>query len=125
MNLKVLKARYLRKTIGYPKGVLTHFGDCSIYGSCVCDCGLIRDLRPMYGREREVAYRLLPKGFEDDSMHDVVITKLNLTGWGEKQWEEAKEYERTHPFNKKDFEKFLKEMGLKPCPVKPRRKKKK
>jgi len=30
MIMDYLKRRYFRKVIGYPKGILTHFGDCDL-----------------------------------------------------------------------------------------------
>ena len=35
---------YFRKTIANPEGNIVHYGDCSIFNSKVCDCGLLRNL---------------------------------------------------------------------------------
>jgi hypothetical protein len=118
MIIEDLKKRYFRKVIGYPKGILTHFGDCTTYSCYVCDCGLIRDLRPILAsstpRQRKHIERMLPKGFIDDSYtkHNVITARLNQTNWYVKEWKRAQDYEKKHPFNRKEFEKTMKAMGF-------------
>jgi hypothetical protein len=119
MIIDDLKRRYFRKTIGYPKGILTHFGDCSIYGCYVCDCGLIRDLRSilcsMAPRQRKNTEKMLPEGFMDDSYakHEVITTRLNQTDWYAKEWKRAQEYAKSHPIGKREFHKMMTAMGFK------------
>jgi len=113
-----LKRRYFRKTIGYPKGILAHFGDCAIYSCYVCDCGLIRDLRPILAsatpRQHKNIEKMLPKGFMDDSYakHEVITTRLNETDWYVKEWKKAQDYEKKHPYNRTEFEKTMKAIGF-------------
>ena len=113
-----LKRRYFRKVIGYPKGVLCHFGDCTIYSCYVCDCGLIRDLKSilcsMTPRQRKNTEKMLPKGFMDDSYakHEVITTELSYTGISQKIWGKAKKYEKEHPYNRTEFEKTMKAIGF-------------
>jgi hypothetical protein len=119
MIIEDLKKRYFRKVMGYPKGILTHFGDCTAYSCYVCDCGLIRDLVPILARstprQRKNIEKMLPKGFMDDSYakHEVITTVLNQTDWPDKVWKRAQDYQKNHPFNVKDFEDMLLAMGFK------------
>ena len=119
MIIEDLKNRYFRKTIGYPKGILTHFGDCAIYSCYVCDCGLVRDLKSilcsMTPRQRKNTEKMLPKGFMDDSYakHEVITTELSYTGISQKIWETAQKYKKEHPYNRKEFEKTMRAMGFK------------
>jgi hypothetical protein len=119
MLINDLKARYYRKVIGYPKGVLCHFGDCAIYSCYVCDCGLVRDLRPILAsatpRQHKNIEKLLPKGFMNDSYakHEVITTRLNQTDWYAKEWKKAQEYAKSHPVSKSEFHKMMTTMGFK------------
>jgi len=44
--------RYFRKVIAYPEGAVVHHGDCSIFPSEICDCGLLRTLMPIENSEK-------------------------------------------------------------------------
>jgi hypothetical protein len=119
MIIDYLKRRYFRKTIGYPKGILVHFGDCAIYSCYVCDCGLVRDLKSilcsMTPRQRKNTEKMLPKGFMDDSYakHEVLTTELSYKGISQKIWEKAQKHKKEHPSTKREFHKMMTAMGFK------------
>lgn len=118
--IEAIKNRYFRKVIAYPKGIICHFGDCSIYHCYVCDCGLIRDLKPVLcsmapGERKKFEKTMLPKGFSDDSYakHEVITAKLYETDLYSKWWKEAQDYAKAHPVTQKQFRKMLELMGFK------------
>ena len=50
--------RYMRKVIKYPKGAIVHFGDCDVYRSKICTCGLLMDLFALKGNQEDIYPRL-------------------------------------------------------------------
>lgn len=52
-----LRARYFRQVVGAMDGMITHHGDCHVWGYRVCTCGLLHDLRTL---EWEVALSIYP-----------------------------------------------------------------
>ncbi len=68
--------RYFRPTIACPEGQVTHFGDCSVYRARVCDCGLLRTLRPHVGNEDPVS--AYPKFWDEWHVHEQLMHELSL-----------------------------------------------
>ncbi len=59
---EAILARYFRKVIGSPDGAVVHHGDCRIFSSDQCSCGLIHDLEPL---DHDEAVALYP-GYDKD-----------------------------------------------------------
>jgi len=43
---------YFRKVIAHPEEAVVHYGDCNVFDSNVCDCGLLRTLLSMKEPEK-------------------------------------------------------------------------
>jgi len=56
MTTDRIKARYFRETIGKPDGAVCHMGDCTIFSSKVCTCGLLHDLLSLDFHIRQELY---------------------------------------------------------------------
>ena len=46
MTKEQLISRYFRKVISNPGGTICHDGDCYIFASSICTCGLLHSLTP-------------------------------------------------------------------------------
>jgi len=61
-----ITGRYFRKTIAHPKGSICHHGDCHIFSSGFCTCGLLHDLVWL----QEKAEELFPDFWEQRAIQD-------------------------------------------------------
>jgi hypothetical protein len=119
MTINELKKRYFRVVMNHPKGVFTHSGDCSRYYCGVCDCGLFHYLEPyLSGKDenlRKAIYKILYKDYDlDYDKHRIILEAVYKDGWGEKVWEEAKDYmEKNPPPSRAEFRKMMKDLGFK------------
>jgi len=64
-RIKQIENRYFRIVPAHPEGAILHHGDCSVFGSGICDCGLLHDLRPLADAEE-----LYPDVYDELGEHD-------------------------------------------------------
>lgn len=66
-----IRGRYLRPVIAGPGGVIVHMGDCRVFGTKICTCGLLDDL----ARNTEGA-RLYPQFHAEHAEHMAALDEV-------------------------------------------------
>lgn len=74
VTLRAAADRFFRQTIACPDGQITHLGDCEIYRSRVCDCGLLRTLVYFIGREDPAT--VFPPFWREWRVHQCLLHEL-------------------------------------------------
>ena len=70
-----IEARYFRKTIGKPDGAVCHMGDCTIFSSKVCTCGLLHDLLSL---DFHIRQELYPNCDDEEFVQMTIISPKDM-----------------------------------------------
>lgn len=65
--------RYFRKVMAHPNGAVVHDGDCHIFSSHVCTCGLLHALLPLENNEE-----IYPKFYEEWGQQESILEELKF-----------------------------------------------
>jgi hypothetical protein len=96
---ELIRKRYFRKVIAYPKGAVVHHGDCMVYSIHICTCGLLADLGwstvpgkiepekiyPDYYKEKAIQSRIRNQVLEMIMNKKINIKERKLTKKQEKE----------------------------------------
>ena len=75
---RAIHSRYFRKVIAYPEGAIVHHGDCWVFSTGVCTCGLLHDLLVIPKPERLYPRYLKEQGKQWYALH--ILSELQSKG---------------------------------------------